>query len=179
MRSADWASRVIRLNDQGQFTPASGLDGAISDWMVATQVKVRRFTVSNRSLFDDSLSFAKSETQIAWHSEKVTGSASYAWIVDDPSEGRTGETNQFQFQGDYKVTPYWTLGLSGRYDGRTNRATDGAMRIRYANECISVNLSATRRFASSNNFTEYGLAVGLNGFGESNRGPTRGCRSRG
>lgn len=168
--------RVIRLDDKGQFSRASGLDGPVSDWLLATQLKMRSFTVTNRSLFDNTLAFAKSETQVAWNSDKLTAAASYVWVVDDPTEGRTGNTNEVNFSSTYQVTDYWAVGVGGRYDGRTQEATDGSLQITYSNECLYMNLSASRRFAGANNVTEYGLAVGLNGFGESNRGPTRSCR---
>jgi len=81
--------KVLRLNDHGQFTAASGLDGGASDWLIAAQVKTDKLTLTNRSLFDDSFSFAKSETQLAWHSDKISARGSYIWVVDDPAEGLT------------------------------------------------------------------------------------------
>ncbi len=174
--------KVFRLQDHGQFTAASGLDGASSDWLLAGQVKVDRMTLTNRSLFDDQFSFSKSETQLAWASEKVSASASYIWVVNDPDEGRTDNINEFNFDASYRFTDHWTASFNGRYDGNTNQATRAGLGLQYQNECLNLNLSVSRRFTSSTNVaasTEFGLGVSLNGFGRDGREYARTCRHSG
>ena len=173
--------RVIRGEDLGQFTAASGLDGASSDWLVAGQIKRDRLTLTNRSLFDDTFSFSKSETQLAWRGDKIGASGSFIYVVDDPAEGRTGDTSELNLSADYRFNPNWTASVSGQYDGNTNQATNGGFGLRYQNECVNINFSLSRRFTSSTNVaasTEYGLSVSLNGFGTGNRDPARSCQDK-
>lgn len=174
--------KVFRLDDLGQFTAASGLDGGASDWLVAAQVKTDALTLTNRSLFDDGFNFAKSETQLAWHSDRISASGSYIWVVNDPAEGRTGNTNEFNFDADYQLNRHWTANVNGRYDGNTNQATEAGVGLGYSNECVNVDFSVSRRFISSNNVqasTDYGLSVSLNGFGRDGRARTRSCHVSG
>ena len=174
--------RVFRLNDLGQFTAASGLDGGASDWLIAGQVKLERLTLTNRSLFDDGFNFSKTETQLAWHSDKVSASGSYIYVVDDPAEGRTGDTSELNFNADYRFTNNWTANVNGRYDGNTNQATNAGLGLQYANECVNVAFSVSRRFTTSTNLaasTDYGLKVSLNGFGNDGKRQTRSCHTSG
>ena len=172
--------RVIRAEDLGQFTAASGLDGASSDWLVAGQVKMDRLTLTNRSLFDGGFSFSKSETQLAWRGDRFTASGSYIYVVDDPAEGRTGDTSELNFDAGYQFTPNWKASINGQYDGNTNQATNAGFGLQYRNECVDINFSLSRRFTSSTNVaasTDYGLSVSLNGFGTGSRGPARSCHT--
>jgi len=174
--------KVFRLNDLGQFTRASGLDGGSSDWLVAGQVKVNRLTLTNRSLFDDSFSFSKSETQLNWAGERFSAMGSYIWVVDDPAEGRTGDTSELNFDASYKMNRYWIASVNGSYDGNTNKATSAGLGLEYNNECLNVDLSLSRRFTSSTNVaatTDFGLQVSLNGFGQDGRANDRECRTNG
>ncbi len=172
--------KVFRLEDTGQFTAASGLDGGSSDWLVATQVRMQRLSLTNRSLFDDAFGFSKSETQVAWHGDRLSASGSYIWVIDDPAEGRTGDTSEFSFDAAYDVTRHWTFSVNGSYDGNTNRATKAGVGLAYQNECLNLDLSLSRRFTSSTNVaatTDFGLTVSLNGFGRDGRAYARGCHS--
>ncbi|MEL7115355.1 MAG: LPS assembly protein LptD [Pseudomonadota bacterium] len=175
--------RVFRLEDAGQFSTASGLDGSSSDWLVASQVKTKKLTLTNRSLFDDAFSFSKSETQVAWKSDKLSASGSYVWVVDDPTEGRTGDTNELKFDADYQFARHWTASVNGRYDGKSNEATEAGFGLTYTNECVNVGFTVSRRFTTSTNLqasTDYGLTVSLNGFGDSDSGAVkRTCRYSG
>lgn len=174
--------KVFRLDDLGQFTSASGLDGGASDWLVAGQVKMQRLTLTNRSLFDDSFNFAKSETQVAWRGDNISATGSYIWVVADPAEGRSGDTSELNFDAAYGIDRYWTVSLNGSYDGNTNRATKAGLGVGYQNECVNVDFSVSRRFTSSTNVTastDYGFKVSLNGFGRDGRAKARTCAENG
>jgi len=174
--------KVFRLDDLGQFTRASGLDGGASDWLVASQIKLERLSLTNRSLFDDSFGFAKSETQVAWSGQKFSATGSYIYVVDDPAEGRTGDTSELNFDAAYDINNHWTASFNGSYDGNTDRATKAGIGLTYQNECVYVDLSLSRRFTSSTNVdatTDFGLQVSLNGFGRDGRAHARTCQVNG
>lgn len=173
-------ARVIRGEDLGQFTAASGLDGGSSDWLLASQIKMDRLTLTNRTLFDNEFSFSKSETQVGWAGSRFSASGSYIWVVDDPSEGRTGDTSELNFDASYRFDRHWTASINGSYDGNTNRATDAGLGLEYQNECVDIDLSVSRRFTSSTNVasdTTFGFSVSLNGFGRDGRDRSRTCHA--
>ena len=175
--------KVIRAEDLGQFTAASGLDGGSSDWLIAGQLKIDgKLTLANRSLFDDTFNFAKSETQLAWTGEKLSLASSYIWVVDDPAEGRTGDTSEWNIDAAYRFNRNWTATVEGRYDVNTNQAARAGIGLEYRNECLNVDLSLSRRFTSSTNVdptTDIGLKVSLNGFGRDGRAYARSCQVKG
>ncbi len=171
--------RVLRAEDLGQFTSASGLDGATSDWLVAGRVQLaERLSLANRSIFDDSFSFAKSETRLDWTGRKFSASTSYNWIVAEPAEGRLTDVSEWNLDGAYKFNENWTGTFDWRYDLANSEFSRAGIGIGYTNECVNVDVSVSRRFTSSTTVTpstDFGLTVSLNGFGTEGRGPRRSC----
>lgn len=172
--------RVLRAEDMGQFTGASGLDGGSSDWLVSGRMKLdNRLTLANRSLFDDGFNFAKSETRVVWTGKRFSASGSYTWVVADAAEERTDDTSEINFTAAYDLTRHWTATAEGRYDVNTAKATHAGFGLEYSNECLNVDFSVSRRFTSSANVTpttDYGLKISLNGFGRDGRAKARTCR---
>ncbi len=175
--------RVLRARDLMQFTTASGLDGSTSDWLVATRVSLDdRLSLANRSLFDDTLNFAKSETQVSWTGQRVSAAGSYIWVVADAAEGRTFDTSEINFDAAYRLSRHWTATAEGRYDLNTNKAASAGLGLQYRNECLNVDLSLSRRFTASTSVqptTDIGLSVSLNGFGRDGRAYARSCQVKG
>ena len=78
-----------------------------------------------------------------------------------------------------KVTSGWNARVTSRYDLVLDRASRLGGNLTFRNECISVDLSLSRRFTSSSSVTpttEYGLSVELLGFGSGQGGSARQCR---
>lgn len=174
--------RVLRLEDLGQFGRASGLDGSVSDWLLASQVKTENLTVTNRSLFDNHFNFAKSETQLAWHSNRLTSGGSYIWVVDDPAEGRTGNTSELNLWSNYQMSDNWVARANGRYDANINEPIDAGLGLTYNTECLRVDFSVSHRFLTSTNVsasTDYGVNVSLNGFGGASGRSSKHCATQG
>jgi len=175
--------RVIRSEDLGQFSAASGLDGRASDWLVAGQVRLNeRLSLSNRSLFDADFDFAKSETRLNWTGTDLSASTSYIWLVADAAEGRASDTSEWNMDGAYRFDRHWTGTFNWRFDVEANRAAEAGIGLEYRNECLSVDLSLKRRFTSSTVVeptTDVGLRVTLNGFGNDGRPHRRSCATAG
>lgn len=167
--------RVYRDSDLGQFTTASGLDGIRSDWLAAGQVKFEnKLAVTARALVADDFSITKAETQISWASPKMSLATTYSWIVPDVAESRPDVTSQMTFDGKFTIKRNWNANLELLYDFEARKGTKAALGLVYSNECISVDLSLSRRFTSSTSVTpttDVGLSVTLLGFG-SGRGTT-------
>lgn len=161
--------RVLRARDLGQFSSGSGLDGTLSDWILAAQVAHRDgLTVTNRALFDDDLSFTKNELSLSWTNDRVSMDTGYIWMVADPAGGRPASTSELAFDAGWQISDGWRGTATGRYDFSASRATRAGLGFEYRNECVTVDLSLSRRFTSSTSVrptTDLDLSVVLNGFG--------------
>jgi LPS-assembly protein len=173
--------RVLRDADLGQFSATSGLDGTVSDWLTAAQLSLPSgLTLTQRSVFDNSFTMAKSETRIDVARDRFNVAASYIWVADDVVENRTVPISELTFDTAYGFANGWTGKLSGRYDLEADRGTIAGLGLAYKNECIEVDLSLSRRFTSSTSVqptTDFSLSVDLIGFGGGTEaGPARTCR---
>jgi LPS-assembly protein len=173
--------RVIRKEDLDQFTVASGLDGVKSDWLAATQIQTDGgLMLRHRMLFDADFAVTKSETGFDLQRDRYGIAGSYFWVVADGEEDRPDAVSQLAVDGLYKMNDNWTASASARYDFRTDRANEAGLGLQFRNECVSLDLSLSRRFASSTSVqatTDFGLSVDLVGFGSgAAAGPARSCR---
>lgn len=174
--------RVIRDADLGQFGAASGLDGASSDWLGAVQIAwPEGVLLTHRSLFSNDFDITKSETRLEMARDRFGIAASYIWLVPDPVENRPDPLSELTFDASYDFASGWTGNVSGRYDLESESGTLAGLGLVYSNECISVDLSLSRRFTSSTSVepsTDFNLSVDLVGFGSGTKaGPARVCRN--
>ena len=173
--------RVIRKDDLAQFTVASGLDGVKSDWLAAAQIKLPGgLGLNHRMLFNDQLAVTKSETRFDLSRDRYGLAGSYVWVVADAAEDRVDAISELALDARYKMTDAWTAKAEARYDFEADRANSAGMGLQYRNECVSLDLSLSRRFTSSTSVkptTDFGLSVDLVGFGGgAAAGPSRSCR---
>ena len=173
-------ARIFRDTDPGLFTGASGLDGASSDWLLAGRVEIsERLSLTNRSLFDDSFDFAKSETRLAYIGRTISAATSYVWVEAAPSEGRVEDVSEWSVDFGYAFNRNWTGKVDWRYDLQADSAVEAGIGLEYRNECLNIDLSLSRRFTSSTNVdpsTDVGLTVSLSGFGQDGRPNARECK---
>jgi len=171
--------RVVRDDDAGQFTAASGLDGRLSDWLVAGQVKLNStLSVTGRALISDGWSLTKAETRLGWRNQQASLAATYSRIVPDLAENRPNLTSQMTLDASYNIRRHWTGNLTYRYDFDAEKSTRAEIGVKYANECFSFDISFSRRFTSSTSVaptTDFGLSVNLLGLGSGAAGPERTC----
>ncbi len=175
--------RVFRRADDNTFTDGTGLDGGRSDWLAAVHMTTAGgIRLSNRTLINDDGSATRSETQFGWVTDTFDLSTGYIWLVadSDPEVNRPDETSEWAVDASYRLTENWTGRAAGRYDFNADRATSAALGLTYLNECVTVDLSLSRRFTSSTSVrpvTDFGISVNLVGFGSGNgsRPPRRSC----
>jgi LPS-assembly protein len=173
--------RVFRTEDLGQFSAASGLAGATSDWLAAVQLTLPQgMGVSQRLLVGDRIGLTKSETRLDLAGERYGIAGSYIFLAADADEDRPDDIAELAFEGSYKLSEVWTGRAQARYDLEQNRANRAGLGFQFRNECVSVDLSLSRRFTSSTSVkptTDFGLSVDLVGFGAgTGAGPARSCR---
>jgi len=165
---------VLRVEDEGQFAPGTGLDDTLSDWLVAAQVSpVPGFVLTNRGLIEDGLDVTTAELRADWLGEGVDLSTSYLWQKENPEAGLAVDTSQWIFDAGYEVARGWTGRASWRYDFTAGDAIDAGLGIGYRNECVEVDFSVSRDFTESDTVrpsTDIGLSVTLTGFGSDSGG---------
>ncbi|NVO26882.1 LPS-assembly protein LptD [Donghicola sp. C2-DW-16] len=160
--------RVIRAEKDNRFSGSSGLAGLESDWLFETQIgQVEGPMLTARSLLDDHLRLAKVEAQLGWEFNRGTLDATYLWLDKDTQEDRDSEVSEWTLGANYQFAEFWTGAVEWRYDLVDDYTSKAGLGLRYENECVKVDLSASRRFTSSDNLdpsTTVGLTVSLSGF---------------
>ncbi len=176
--------RVARL-DGGPlgFEDGSGLAGDQSEWLVAARVGwADRLWLTSRSLFDDNVAFTLSETRLDWQSENFSIGSSVIFAQPEPAEGRNDDLSEWSFDGSVALNETWTAKSDWRYDFQAGRAARTGVGLEYRTECIDVDLSLSRRYATSTSVdptTDFGFRVSLLGVGNGNDGRSNRRKCRG
>ena len=160
--------RMFRDRSVPGLTAASGLDGRVSDWLLAGQIHLTNgFDFSARTLFDDAFDFAKTDARLTWTNDRLALNAAYVWLPADAGENRADPISEWTLDGRYRINDRWTLSAQGRYDVAADAPSRAGLGIGWRNECVTVDLSVSRRYTettAAEPATDFGLAVNLNGF---------------
>ena len=162
--------RVASLDGTLQFSDtADGLDADQSEWLFAGQLALHdRLWLSSRSLFDDNVAFTLNETRVDWQAERAGISSSYLFAQPEPAEGRTDKLSEWAVEGVLDLNDNWTASADWRYDFNEGRAARAGIGLDYETDCIRIDLSVTRRYATSTSVTpttDFGFRVSLLGVG--------------
>lgn len=150
------------------FSSSSGLNGKVSDMLLAGQVRTGGgLVLTARGLFDDSFDTTKAEARAAWYSDKGSLGATYIWLGRDPAENRAATISEWNLDASYRLSQHWTGSANWRYDVVADDSVRAGIGLTYLNECVEISLTASRRFTSSavlSPSTDISLTVGLRGF---------------
>ncbi|MBM7067486.1 LPS-assembly protein LptD [Actibacterium sp. 188UL27-1] len=162
--------RILRDMDLGQFDGYPALDGQTSDWLAAAHVKLPgSLTLVNRAVFDDNFEFDRNELRMDYDQQIWSVGSSFIWLRENLAENRADVTSELTLDGDYRINDYWKTDLDVRYDFEQDRAASARFGLAYQNECVTVGLSLSRRFTSSDSVrptTNFDMTVALAGFGK-------------
>ena len=172
--------RVMRDTDNTAFNPSSGLDGRSSDWLLAGQYTAKSgFEVDGRTLFDDDASLTRAATRLGWQNGWLDVNAAYIWQAADATESRPNAVSEWTLDSSFQLAPAWAVNFETRYDLANDQPAFAGAGMQYKNECVTVDLSVSRRYTSSTTVdasTSYGLSVSLNGFSaKGSAGPAAAC----
>ncbi len=171
--------RVYRAGDGAQFTDLSGLSGRRSDWLAAMRIdNGAGLSITNRALFDSDLSITKAESRVGWRTSRLELATSLATIAEEPAENRPRGSSEWSFDAGYAFTDALSARVDWRYDLASGEAQRGGIGMELRNECALVDVSLSRRFATSTRVepsTNFGLSVELLGFGGASPGASGGC----
>ncbi|MCL3883488.1 LPS assembly protein LptD [Marivita sp. GX14005] len=182
-RAALVLGRVWREDLDGDFSRSSGLDGEFSDWLVSGRFMHKSgIQLLARGLYDmTDTRFAKAEMRADLNRGRYALGASYILLTTDADEDRDDAQSQWRLTGRYDVNRHWTATGQTRYDIAEGQFLKAGLGAEYRNECVVVDFSVSRRFASSSNLnpsTDFGLTVALTGFstGGSGKEYRRSCK---
>ncbi len=168
--------RVASLDGSLGFAAGTGLTGDQSEWLVAGRMQMNsNLAIASRSLFDDNVAVTLSETRIDWASQTASVGSSYIFAAPEPAEGRLERLSEWSFDGSLAITENWTASTDWRYDFRAGRAAKAGLGLNFTNECVEIDLSVSRRYATSSSVTpttDFGFRISLNGVGGASAGPT-------
>lgn len=173
--------RALRETSQDGFTATSGLDDLQSDWLLAAQFTAPGgFLFDARSLWDDTDGLTVADSRIAWRNDWVSLGANYIWLGKDADEDRTSTISEWTVNSAFVLSDAWTLDLSARYDVAEDRPVRTGLGLQWKNECVTVDVSASRRFTSSSTVdptTTFGISGSIGGFssGRAAGGIATGC----
>jgi len=174
IRSDGWtlgatAGRVVWFDDPGQFAEGTGLDGQLSDWLLAVRAsRPGQLSIINRSLLDENAEFTRNETRLDFRAGDTRVSTSYIWAVPVPEEDRDERLSEWSLDAEFRIDRNWRGSGFWRYDFVADKAAEAGLGLRYTNECVDVVLSLSRRFTTSISIeqtTDLGISVSLAGFG--------------
>lgn len=160
--------RVLRDQADDRFSTASGLTGTASDWLIAGHLDLPRgFSFNLRTVLDDDFTFAKTGARLDWVNPRFDVGAAYVWLPADAQEDRDNSLSEWAVDAAYRIDERWSISGDARYDIVEDRFARTGLGVGWRNECVTVDLSVSRRYTSSDTVdpsTDYGLSVGLSGF---------------
>ena len=162
--------RVFWAENPGLDTPSAGLSGTTSDWLVSLNYDYRdRLRLTSRTLVEDVGSLSRSETRLDWLAERFRVGTVYTYLDSDPADRRFEPTSEWTLDGGVRFSESWSSTVDWRYNATDAGFVDAALGVRYENECVRLDLSLSRNFASSSTVTpatEFGFSVAFGGFGD-------------
>lgn len=168
-RAALTLGRVWRDDPDADLSRSSGQDSQTSDWLFAGQFAHRTgIQLLARGLYDSvETRFTKAEMRANVTRDRYALGASYILLTTDSLEDRFDAQSQWRLNGRYNIDRNWTATSNTRYDIAEGQFLMAGVGAEYRNECVAVNFSVSRSFASSTNLepsTDFGLTVALTGF---------------
>ena len=163
------AGRVWYDHERDNLSTVSGLSGEASDWLLAGQVQLAdRFALQARTLFDTSDSINKSEVLAMYQTDRFAFATGHIWVDADPAENRDAPVHEWSWDSTLQINDNWQASADWRYDLGLDNLTKAGLGLEYSNECVTIDLSLSRRFTSSISVkptTNIGVGVSLNGVG--------------
>ena len=174
------AGRLFREAPAG-FGAGTGLDGTRSDWLLGARLHLpNRVGVTGRALVSNAFEVSKADLRMHYGGPRFDVETGFLYLAAAPSENRPEEIAEWTVDTTWRINPQWTGRADWRYDFEEGRATSAGIGFGWQNECVSVDLSLSRRVTSSTSLrptTDFGLSVELTGFGTGGEGgvPRRRC----
>jgi LPS-assembly protein len=167
--------QVFRANTSTQFSTGSGLATKSSDILAAVSFELpAKYRLISRLLVAPTTGVRRAETEVSANLDRFDIEATFVFLAADVVADSPTKRSEANIALGYQISDNWATSASLRRDLRNNENIYGEIGLVYANECIEVAVSLSRRFTTSNNVppdTNFDVSVKLAGFGA---GPTAG-----
>ncbi len=164
--------QVLRADPNPQFAEGSGLAGSRSDLVGALHLDLPpHVDFLTRVLINDDFDFRRAEANLGLSFDRGTTDFGLIYLAEDNSNpllGPVPEAYEFSFGTTFDLNDNWQFEGEWRYDLSERKNISAEGRLSYGNECISLDLSLSRSFTTSNDVppsTDIGLTVRLAGIG--------------
>ncbi|WBU57326.1 LPS-assembly protein LptD [Paracoccus sediminicola] len=161
--------RIFRDRQSADENAPLPIRGRSSDWLVAGHYSSNSgLSIANRALFDDDLDLSRDELRLGWARPGLELSLGYLWAKAERFDERERDLSELTGEIGWQLADGWWASAQSRHDLEAQRAQRAGLGIAYRNECISVELDASRRFTDTAEVdpeTDIGLSVRLGGFG--------------
>ena len=179
------AGRIWRRGPGPGFAPGhiEPLGAGRSDWLLAGRLaRADGAAVALRLLIDDAATVSRGEFSLAYAPARGTGVQSrHLYVPANPAESRTSPLNEWSLDITHRFESGWRGTLGWDYDLGTGEWGAARTGLAFRNECLEVDVSLSRRFATSTNLTpstRFGLRFQLLGLTGRSLGPAgRSCRA--
>lgn len=154
-----------------------------SDWLLAGRLETPQgVALGLRMLMNDNRDLSRGEASITWAQPQGSSLvARYLYVAPNVAESRTDALNEWTLDVAHRFPSGWVGRVGWDFDIGTGEWANARTGVEFRNECLSVDLSLSRRFASSTNLTastRVGLRVELLGLSGRSSGPSgRSCRA--
>jgi LPS-assembly protein len=144
-----------------QFTGASGLGSPRSNFLLAVDIgRKSRWQLSQQILFASTKNISRNETRLDFTRDKFDVATTYLWKDADATSGTTVNRSELNIASEYRFDTSWKAIGGWRHNFVAGQTSNAALGLRYETECISVDLSVSRRFSSATS-AEPNLSIGL------------------
>lgn len=183
VRLALTGGRIYRFSDTDQFSESSGLAGSASDWLAQVDLDVTdEIRFRTLALLDDQFDLSIFEARLGWSGPaRVVLASNYIWQRADRAANLTEDVSELYTAASVPLSRAWSARGELRRDFTEGRTNQSGLVLGYANECVRVDLSVSRRFRATSDVeptVTYGFTVELAGFGSAQGDPSAArCRN--
>lgn len=161
--------QVYRASANTQFSTGSGLSGQNSDILAAVSFELPpKYRLISRLLVAPGVGIRRAETEAVLSLNRLNLDATFVYLAADVVADSPIDRSEANIALNYKISDKWSTSASLRRDLLADENIFGKIGLVYANECVEVAVSLSRRFTTSNNIppdTNFDVSVKLAGFG--------------
>lgn len=171
--------RILRFDDNDDFSAASGLDGDLSDYVVAGSMSYRNLLeLDGRMRLGSAFGVNQAEVLGRVVYDPFTLFGAYLFVDADPAEGAPADRSEISLGGTIALDRNWTIGGDLRRDLIVDRFVSTSGVLTYEDECAGLDLYVRRELTeslSSPQGTTVGVRVRLFGAGAGDQSKASGA----
>lgn len=161
--------RIFRLSDNNDFTEGTGLDGAVSDYVLTFDAAYSDFlTFRSDWRLSSKFDINRAEFSATGSYGRFSLFGAYLFVEEDVAAASPIDRSEMTFGGAIDLTRNWRLSADTRYDPLGDDFVTAGGALGYQDECAAIDVYVNRRFAESTDTpssTSFGVRVRLFGAG--------------